>query len=73
MSPDDPFMVIYTSGTTGKPKGAVHTHGGFPLKIAHDSAGHFDVGRSDVFCWPADRGGLPVHWSFRPRCCVVRR
>ncbi len=56
MSPDDPFMVIYTSGTTGKPKGAVHTHGGFPLKIAHDSAVHFDVGRGDVFCWPADMG-----------------
>ncbi len=41
MSANDPFMVIYTSGTTGQPKGAVHTHGGFPLKIAHDSAIHF--------------------------------
>ncbi|MGD9765577.1 MAG: AMP-binding protein [Candidatus Binatia bacterium] len=58
MSPDDPFMVIYTSGTTGKPKGAVHTHGGFPLKIAHDSAVHFDVGQGDVFCWPADMGWI---------------
>jgi acetyl-CoA synthetase len=58
MSPDDPFMVIYTSGTTGKPKGVVHTHAGFPLKIAHDSAVHFDVGRGDVFCWPADMGWI---------------
>jgi acetyl-CoA synthetase len=58
MSANDPFMVIYTSGTTGKPKGAVHTHGGFPLKIAHDSAVHFDVGPGDVFCWPADMGWI---------------
>jgi acetyl-CoA synthetase len=58
MSPDDPFMVIFTSGTTGKPKGAVHVHGGFPIKIAHDSAIHFDVGPGDVFCWPADMGWI---------------
>jgi acetyl-CoA synthetase len=58
MSPNDPFMVIYTSGTTGKPKGAVHTHGSFPLKIAHDSAVFFDVGQGDVFCWPADMGWI---------------
>ncbi len=56
MSSDDPFMVIYTSGTTGRPKGTVHTHGGFPLKIAHDAAVHFDVKPGDVFCWPADMG-----------------
>jgi len=56
MSPDDPFLVIYTSGTTGKPKGPVHTHGGFPLKIAHDAAVHFDVDVGDVYCWPADIG-----------------
>lgn len=58
MSPSDPFMVIFTSGTTGKPKGAVHTHGGFPIKIAHDSAVHFDVKAGDVFCWPADMGWI---------------
>ncbi|TEA77230.1 AMP-binding protein [Allopusillimonas ginsengisoli] len=58
MDPNDPFMVIYTSGTTGKPKGVVHTHGSFPLKIAHDSLVHFDVHRGDVFCWPADMGWI---------------
>jgi acetyl-CoA synthetase len=58
MTADDPFMIIYTSGTTGKPKGAVHTHGGFPLKIAHDAAVHFDVRRGEVFCWPADMGWI---------------
>jgi len=56
MGADDPMMVIYTSGTTGKPKGAVHTHGGFPLKLAHDSAVHYDAGPGDVFFWPADLG-----------------
>ena len=58
MSANDPFMVIFTSGTTGKPKGAVHTHGGFPIKIAHDAAQNFDCGPGDVFCWPADMGWI---------------
>ncbi len=58
MSPDDPFMVIYTSGTTGKPKGTVHIHGGFPFRIAHDAAFHFDLERGDVLCWPADMGWI---------------
>ena len=58
MGPDDPMMVIYTSGTTGRPKGAVHTHGGFPLKIAHDAAVHFDIAPDDRFCWPADMGWI---------------
>lgn len=51
-------MVIFTSGTTGKPKGAVHVHGGFPIKIAHDAALHFDVDADAVFCWPADIGWI---------------
>ncbi len=58
MGANDPMIVIYTSGTTGKPKGAVHTHGGFPLKIAHDAAVHFDIAPDDRFCWPADMGWI---------------
>lgn len=58
VTPDTPFMVIYTSGTTGTPKGVVHTHGSFPIKIAHDSLVHFDVHPGDVFCWPADMGWI---------------
>ena len=50
---DDPCLIIYTSGTTGRPKGAVHIHGGFPLKAAQDMAHCFDLG--------AGRRALLVH------------
>ena len=42
--PETPYMIIYTSGTTGRPKGAVHVHGGFPIKGAQDLAHCFDLG-----------------------------
>lgn len=58
MASSDPFMVFFTSGTTGKPKGIVHTHGGFPLKIAHDSLIHYDMKAGDIFFWPADMGWI---------------
>ena len=40
---EDLLMIIYTSGTTGRPKGAVHTHCGFPIKSAQDMAHGLDV------------------------------
>ena len=46
--PETPYMLIYTSGTTGRPKGAVHVHGGFPIKGAQDLAHQFDLGRGDT-------------------------
>ncbi len=58
MASDEAFMIFFTSGTTGKPKGIVHTHGGFPLKIAHDSLVHYDMKPGDIFFWPADMGWI---------------
>ncbi len=61
-SAEDPFMVIYTSGTTGKPKGAVHVHGGFPVKAAQDLAHCFDLQESDVILWMTDIGWMMGPW-----------
>lgn len=61
---DDPFMIIYTSGTTGRPKGAVHTHAGFPLKGAQDLSHLFDVQSDDVVFWFTDMGWMMGPWLF---------
>ncbi|OLC21516.1 MAG: AMP-dependent synthetase [Chloroflexi bacterium 13_1_40CM_68_21] len=61
-SAEDPFMVIYTSGTTGKPKGAVHVHGGFPVKAAQDLAHCFDLQERDVILWSTDIGWMMGPW-----------
>jgi len=59
---EDPLMVIYTSGTTGKPKGALHTHCGFPVKAAQDMAFGTDVHPGDVMYWMTDMGWMMGPW-----------
>jgi acetyl-CoA synthetase len=59
---EDVMMVIYTSGTTGRPKGAVHTHCGFPVKAAQDMAFGTDVHPSDVIYWMTDMGWMMGPW-----------
>ncbi len=59
---EDPLMLIYTSGTTGKPKGAVHTHCGFPVKAAQDMAFGTDVHAGDVIYWMTDMGWMMGPW-----------
>ncbi|MGM9922791.1 MAG: AMP-binding protein [Bacillus sp. (in: firmicutes)] len=55
---DHPLMLLYTSGTTGKPKGAVHTHSGFPIKAAFDAGIGMDVNKEDTFFWYSDMGWM---------------
>ena len=63
MDPETPYMIIYTSGTTGRPKGAVHVHGGFPIKGAQDLAHQFDLGRGDTLFWFTDLGWMMGPWA----------
>jgi acetyl-CoA synthetase len=58
LDPETPFMVIYTSGTTGRPKGAVHVHGGFLVKIAEECAYQTDVRPGEPFMWATDMGWI---------------
>jgi acetyl-CoA synthetase len=60
---NDPFLVIYTSGTTGRPKGALHVHGGFPIKSAVDLAHCFDLQAGDVLFWFTDMGWMMGPWA----------
>ena len=60
---ETPLMIIYTSGTTGRPKGAVHTHVGFPIKAAQDMGYPMDVGHpGDVVWWMSDMGWMMGPW-----------
>ena len=60
---NDPFMIIYTSGTTGRPKGALHVHGGFPIKAAVDLAHGFDLQAGDTLFWFTDMGWMMGPWA----------
>ncbi|HXF60220.1 MAG TPA: AMP-binding protein, partial [Caldilineaceae bacterium] len=60
---EDVLMVIYTSGTTGKPKGAVHTHCGFPIKAAQDLRHAMDLKPEDTLYWMTDMGWMMGPWE----------
>jgi len=67
---DETLMLIYTSGTTGRPKGAVHTHCGFPIKAAQDMAFGTDLHPGQILYWVTDMGWMMGPWQVFGACLL---
>jgi acetyl-CoA synthetase len=61
MNSNDPLFILYTSGTTGKPKGIVHSTGGYLTGVYATTRWVFDLRNEDVFWCTADVGWVTGH------------